>query len=92
MSTDLTVHFTLSEEDFKNTVISGPSLEPLYYVETKKSMLHSEPTYLYRRDERGGKVLVAKIEFHTYKGDKIALYGEERKLDDLLPRHGLLKA
>lgn len=88
---NLTVKFALSEDDFKNTVISGPSSEPLYYIEAQKSRFHNNPTCLYRRDERGQKFLVAKIEFHAFKDDKIILYGEQRRLDDLLPRRGGLK-
>lgn len=90
MSPDPTCLFTLSDNDFKNTLIYDSNPEPLYYIETKKSLFHTEPTYIYRRGEKGAKNLVAKMEFHGYKSDRVIMYGEEKKLDDVVPKKGIV--
>lgn len=89
MSSNQTCLFTLSKQDFKDTLIYDSSSEPLYYIETKKSLFHNEPTYIYRRGDKGVKNLVAKMEFHGYKSDRVIMYGEEKKLDDVVPKKGI---
>jgi len=89
---DPTVIFTLSQRNFRNTVISGPNKELVYYIETKQSMFHHEPTFIYRQDEGGDKVLVAKLAFRTFKADNIVLSSGEQKLEEFLPKKGKLNA
>lgn len=88
MSSDPTCLFTLSTHSFKNTLILDSSSEPLYYIETKKSFIHNEPTYIYRRGEKGAKDLIGEMHFYASKTDKIILNGEEKRLDEIVPKKG----
>ena len=84
------VNFTLSSDDRENTVVFGPSGEPLYFVETATIEFGTAPTRIYRADPKGyeSKYLVAIIEFHRYRPATITYMGETRDLRDMYPKKG----
>lgn len=77
--------FPLSRNNRKNTVISSPTGEEIFWIETTTKILGDSQTYIYKPALSGeGRELVARLEFHQTKKDLIE-YGEAtRHLNDLL--------
>lgn len=85
--TSPSVTLTLESNNYKNTIVYGPDMNIMYWIETEGGkMFGTNPTQIYRSSPKGSRELIAVLEFHRYSATHITYQGETRDLGDLFPK------
>lgn len=81
------VILTLESRNYKNTIIYGPDMNILYWIEQEGSkILGTNPIHVYRASLKGTRQEVAVMEFHSSKTDLVTYRDTTQKLKEMFPR------